>query len=181
VFRRCDALDALIKQGAAAHNTMPAILRTLVVPITVDCGLVLRVAAAEAAWRVGFRHDLALPFLTWALKDEYWGTALRATRVLSAMQGQAHQTVPDLVQLALRRRAHGPFAFEKFGNDTEQIEFPSSDTTNLLAAIATALGECGRGMAHRRDAQNLLVELRASEEADVRAAAEMALARLNAS
>jgi hypothetical protein len=78
VFLRCQACEALSTMGDAAYAAMPALLRMLVVPVSVDCVLVLRVAAAEAVWKVGGRHDLALPFLAWALKDDYWGVSRKA-------------------------------------------------------------------------------------------------------
>ena len=105
VFRRCAAVEALSRLGPAANSAMPVILRTLVVPVAVDCGLALRVAAAEAVWKVGGRHDLALPFLAWALKDEYWGVSRTAPQALGEMGYVAHDAVPDLVRLAERRYA----------------------------------------------------------------------------
>jgi hypothetical protein len=62
VSGRCQAVEALARLGPAAHAAMPALLRTLVVPVSVDCGLILRVAVAEALWKVDQRRDLALPF-----------------------------------------------------------------------------------------------------------------------
>jgi hypothetical protein len=47
--------------------------------------LALRVAAAEAVWKVGERRDLALPFLAWALNDEYWGVSRNVAQVLIGM------------------------------------------------------------------------------------------------
>lgn len=70
VFRRCEALEQLSASGSASLVVLPAIMRSLVVRVSVDCVLSLRVAAAEAVWNVGGRRDLALPFLAWALKDE---------------------------------------------------------------------------------------------------------------
>ena len=70
VFRRCQALEQLSACGTTTIRVLPAVLRSLFVPVSTDCVLVLRVAAAEAVWKVGGRDDLALPFLAWALKDE---------------------------------------------------------------------------------------------------------------
>src|SRR4051812_44263067 len=98
VFRRCQAADALVDLGPDALPALPALLRTLVVPVTVDCALALRVAAAAAVWKVGGRSDAALPFLAWALKDEYWGVARRAAEVLAEIGPAA--VVPDLVRVA---------------------------------------------------------------------------------
>ena len=86
VFRRCEAADALGSIGPPAISALPSLLHTLVVPVRVDCGLALRVAAAAAIWRVGRRFDVVLPFLVWALKDEYWGVAPRAVEVLAAQR-----------------------------------------------------------------------------------------------
>ncbi|MCY2967727.1 MAG: HEAT repeat domain-containing protein [Planctomycetota bacterium] len=149
---------------------MPVILRTLVVPVTVDCGLALRVAAAEAVWKVGGRHDLALPFLAWALKDEYWGVSRTAAQALGEMGYVAHDAVPDLVRLAERRYAHGRFHFEEF----EKVTATESKAGSLLAVVATALGRCGGG-AHWREAHEMLKRLVVSHEEDVRSAATRAL------
>lgn len=59
VFRRCEAIEQLSASGVATIDALPAIMRSLLVPVSVDCVLALRVAAAEAAWKVGRRHDLA--------------------------------------------------------------------------------------------------------------------------
>ena len=171
VFRRCEVLHALSRRGPEAHFSMPAIVRTLVVSVNVDCVLALRVAAAEAAWKVGERHDLALPFLAWALTDEYWGVSLQAVQVLSEMGCVAHDAVPDLVRLAERRHARGRFHFEEF----EQANAAASKADSLLAVVATALGRCGRGVEHWREARGVLTMLLASPEEDARSAAARAL------
>lgn len=158
----------------AAHDAMPALLRTLVVPVAVDCVLALRVAAAEAVWKVGERHDLALPFLAWALKDEYWGVSRKATQVLGEMGPVAHEVIPDLVRLADRRSVLGRFRFEEF----EQVVGAASEPGPLLAIVATTLGQCGHGAAHRQEAYGMLTRLSASEDADVRAAALCALTNM---
>jgi hypothetical protein len=171
VFRRCEAAEALAALGPAARAAMPALLRTLVLPVSVDCVLALRVAAAEAVWKVGRRHDLALPFLAWALKDEYWGVSRKAAQVLGEMGPVAHDAIPDLVRLADRRCAHGRFHFEEF----EQVAGTASEPGSLLAVVATALGRCGRGVAHWQEAHGMLTRLSASEEEDARTAALRAL------
>jgi HEAT repeat protein len=176
VFRRCEAAQALSRLGPAAHSAMPVILRTLVVPVTVDCVLALRVAAAEAVWKVGGRHDLALPFLTWALKDEYWGVSRQAAQVLGEMGSVAHDAVPDLVRLAERRYTQGRFHFEEF----EQVTAAESEAGSLLGVVATSLGRCGRGVAHWREAHRVLTMLMVSQEEDARSAAERALNVLGA-
>jgi hypothetical protein len=175
VYRRCHAAEALSKMGPAAPaEAMPALLRTLVVPVSVDCVLALRVAAAEAVWKVGGRHDLALPFLAWALKDDYWGLSLKAARVLGEMGAVAHEAIPDLVQLADRRCAHGPFYFEK----GEEVGTIGRQSKSLLAAVAIALGRCGRGVAHWHEAHEMLTRLSTTAERDVRTVASHALAVL---
>lgn len=171
VFRRCEAAEALARLGPAAHTAMQALVRTLVVPVGVDCVLALRVAAAEAVWKVGGRHDLALPFLAWALKDEYWGVSRKAAQVLGEMGPVAHDAIPDLVRLADRRCTHGRFHFEGF----EQLADSASEPGPLLAVVATALGRCGRGVAHWQEAHGMLTRLSASEEEDARTAALRAL------
>jgi len=171
VFRRCEAVEALSAMGPAAHAAMPALLRTLVVPVSVDCVLVLRVAAAEAVWKVGGRHDLALPFLAWALKDDYWGVSRKAAEMLGRMGALAHEAIPDLVRLADRRCSNGPFHFEKY----EQGGSTGAEPESLLAIVATALGRCGRGVAHWQEAHGMLTRLATSAEGSVRAAAAQAL------
>jgi HEAT repeat protein len=171
VLRRCEAAEALARLGPAAHAAMPNLLRTLVVPVSVDCVLALRVAAAEALWKVGGRHDLALPFLVWALKDEYWGVSRKAVQVLAEMGSVAHDAIPDLVRLADRRCDHGQFQFE----ERKQIAGTASESGSLLAAVATALGQCGRGVAHWQEAYGMLTRLAASKEEDARTAAVRAL------
>lgn len=171
VFRRCEAAKALAGLGPAAEAAMPALIRTLVVAVSVDCVLALRVATAEALWRVGGRHDLALPFLAWALKDEDWGVSRDAAQILGEMGSLAHDTVPDLAQLAARRCAQGPFHFEKFDPPASGEFVPGS----LLGVVATALGRCGRGTAHWQEAHTMLTRLMDSTEADTRTAATRAL------
>lgn len=171
VFRRCDAAEALARLGPSARAAMPALLGTLVVPVSVDCVLALRVAAAEAVWKVGGRHDLALPFLAWALKDEHWGVSRKAAQVLAEMGNVAHDAIPDLVRLADRRYAHGRFYFEEF----ERVAGSASDSGSLLAVVATALGRCGRGVAHWQEAHGMLTRLTASKEEGTRTAAVRAL------
>ena len=82
VFRRCEALEHLFASGSASLDALPAIIRSLVVQVSVDCVLALRVAAAEAVWKIGGRRDLALPFLAWALKDEDWSVSRKAAEAV---------------------------------------------------------------------------------------------------
>lgn len=174
VFHRCQAAEALSAIGAAASGAMPALLRTLVVPVAVDCVLALRVAAAEAVWKVGGRHDLALPFLAWALKDAYWGVSRKAAKVLGEMGTVAHDATPDLVRLAEWRLAHGQFFFEELDEVTPAKSSPES----LLVIVVNALGRCGRGLAHCQVAREALTRFAASGEEDVRMAAREALVTL---
>jgi hypothetical protein len=175
VFRRCQAADDLAALGPEATTALPALLRTLVVPVTVDCGLALRVAAAAAIWKVSHRFDVAIPFLAWALKDEYWGVAPRAVVALSEIGHAA--VVPDLVRLAERRLDHGPFHFEMFSATAGE-----QDSEPLLAAVADALGRCARGQWEGRsylgEARATLMKLAATEDGRVRAAASEALTGL---
>jgi hypothetical protein len=171
VFRRCQAAEALAALGPAACAALPALLRTLVVPVAVDCALALRVAAAVAVWKVSGCRDVALPFLAWALKDDYWGVSRRAAAVLAEMGPQAHEATPDLVALAERRLTRGPFYFEVF----EQAAPDPVGATSLLAVVAVALGRCGCGYAHGREARGMLARMARSGEGDVRAAARHAL------
>ena len=177
VFRRCAAVEALTRLGPAARAAMPALLRTLAAPVYVDCGIVLRVTVAEALWKVGRRDDLALPFLAWALKDDFWGASRTAVRVLGEMGAVAHDAVPDLVRLADQRRTRGPFDFEKF----EQRGDTPSGRQSLLALVTTTLGRCGRGVAYGQEARWMLTLLVESEDDEVHAAAERALADLGPS
>ena len=163
VFRRCEALEQLSSSDTVSSDAMPAIMRSLVVPVSVDCGLALRVAAAEAAWKVGGRRDLALPFLAWALKDEYWGVSRKAAEVLAEMGPDAHDAIPDLVGFAERRLEHGPFHFEKF--------FDNDNSRSLLAILATAIGSCGGGIAHVDVARRMLNRMADCEDTDACAAA----------
>ncbi len=171
VFIRCRAADALADLGPKAAPAIPALRRTLVVPVTVDCGLALRVSAAAALWRASGHWNLAVPFLTWALKDEYWGVAPRAVEILAEIRHAA--VVPDLIRLAERRIAHGPFPFEEFRN---------AQSRPLLAALADAIGHCGRsrweGPSYSSDALVMLSKLAAFDDERVRDAAVRALALL---
>jgi HEAT repeat protein len=172
VFQRCQAAESLAKLGHAAYAAMPALLRTLVVPVSVDCGLALRVAAAEGLWKVGMRHELALPFLVWALKDEYWGVSRKAAQVLGEMGSVAIEAIPHLVRLAERRYAHGRFSFEEF----EQVANNGSKLSSLLAVLATAIGRCGRGQQlWQEEAHKILRRLASSQDEEVCAAALQAL------
>ncbi len=172
---RCQAAEALAALGPAASSAVPALLQTLVVPITVDCALALRVAAAAAVWKVGHRCDVAIPFLAWALKDEYWGVAPRAVAVLSEIGHAA--VVLDLVRLAERCLEHGPFHFETFSEAAGE-----QDSEPLLAAVADAIGRCARGRGEGRsylgEARATLLKLAAFEDGRVRAAASEALSGL---
>jgi HEAT repeat protein len=148
----------------------------LVVPVEVDCALALRVSAAAAIWRVGHTCDVAIPFLAWALKDEYWGVVPRAVEILAEI-GHAG-VVPDLVRLAERRLAHGPFRFEDV-----LLDCGENERKPLLAAVANALGRCGRGQwespSHQAGARATLAVLAASGDQLVRDAALDALAGLD--
>ena len=170
VFRRCEALEQLSACGTTAVDALPSIMRSLLVPVSVDCVLALRVAAAEAVWKVGGRHDLALPFLAWALKDEFWGVSRKAAGVLAEMGPVAHDAIPDLVNLAERRLDHGPFHFEAFSNGI--------NGESLLEVIATALGRCGRGRAHADLARRILHRMIDYEDAQIRTAAQHAVEQL---
>jgi hypothetical protein len=85
------------------------------------------------------------------------------------MGRDAHDAIPALVQLAERRCAHGPFHFER----AEHIV--GASFVSLLAVVATALGQCGRGVAHWQEAHAMLTRLTAFQEEDVRTAAMRAL------
>jgi hypothetical protein len=176
VFRRCQAAEALSGMGPAAGLAMPALLRTLLVPVSVDCHLLLRVAAAEAVWKVGGRHDLALPFLAWALRDEYWGVSRTAAGVLAEMGPVAHEATPDLVRLAERRLARGRFDFETW----EELAATRVRSRPLLAVVAEALGRCGPGVEYGREAEGMLEKLAAVAEEEVGTAARRALDALRA-
>jgi hypothetical protein len=173
VFRRCQAADDLAALGPEAVAAVPALLRTLVVPVTVDCVDALRVAAAAAIWKISHRFDVSIPFLLWALKDDYWGVVPRAVEVLSEI---GHATVvPDLVWLAERRLSRGPFPFETFSAGTE-----GHDSEPFLATVARALGSCGQGLfdgcSYASEARATLAKLADSIDERVRAAALEALA-----
>lgn len=170
VFRRCQSLDQLSASSAKNIDALPAIMRSLLVRVSVDCVLALRVAAAEAVWKVGRRHDLALPFLAWALKDEYWGVSRKAAEVLGEMGAVAHDAVPDLANLAGRRLDRGPFHYETLGD--------GNDRDSLLAVIATALGNCGRGYAHVDEARRILSRIIDCQDGDAHAAAKNAVNQL---
>jgi hypothetical protein len=175
VFRRCRAADDLARLGPAAVSALPALLRTLIVPVRVDCVLALRVAAAAAAWKVGGGFEPSLPVLTWALKDEYWGVAPRAIEVLAEIGHAA--VVPDLVRLAERRLSHGPFFFE---DDSRCAGVPEPEP--LLGGVAKALGSCGRnqwdGLSYATEARAMLTRLADSADERVRVAALKALTNL---
>jgi hypothetical protein len=175
VWRRCRAADALAAIGPGAAPAVPALLCTLVVPVTVDCGLALRVAAAAALWRVGRHWSVAVPFLTWALKDEYWGVAPRAVEILAEIGHAA--VVPDLIRLAERRLTHGPFHFEEFAGTSGNAE-----SRPLLVAVADALGNCGRGRwegpSYSSEARAALSKLAVFDDERVRDAAVRGLALL---
>lgn len=171
VFQRCASLEQLSVLGANAYSAMPAIIRSLYAPVSVDCGLALRVAAAEAAWKVGDRRDIALPLLAWALKDEYWGVSRKAVDVLSEMGVVAHDAVPDLVALARRRMKHGPFHFE--------VADLSDQPASILVAVAHALGRCGNGVAHIDAARDALAYISGSANDADSSAAQIALRILN--
>jgi hypothetical protein len=175
VFRRCQAADGLAALGPRAESAVPAILRTLVVPVAVDGAVALRVAAAAALWKVSHRFDVAIPFLAWALKDEYWGVAPRAVAVLSEIGHAA--VVPDLVRLAERRLSHGPLPFERFTTEDE-----GRDSEPLLAAVARALGRCAQGRwdgpSYSSEARATLSRLAACGDESVRSTALEALSRL---
>lgn len=177
VMRRCQAADDLAKLGEAAHAAIPALLRTLVVDVEVDCGLVLRVSAAAAIWKVGGRMDVAMPTLAWALKDEYWGTAPKALEVLAEIGSAA--VVPDLVALAQRRLDGGPFHDESLTAAAGSHPRPP-----LLALVASALGSCGRGQVDGRSlapaSRAMLSRLADHADERIRAAALAALERLAA-
>lgn len=167
VFRRCRALEQLAASGPKSIETLPAILRSLVVGVSVDCVLALRVAAAEAVWKVGMRHDLALPFLAWALKDEYWGASRKAAQVLYEMGAIAHDALPDLVNLAERRLDYGPFHFETLGQNVP-----------LLPVVASALASCGHGMQHIAAANRVLMRIMDCDDIGTCAAAQQAIKQL---
>ena len=163
VTRCCATVESLAAMGAAADAAMPALLRILTIPVSLDCAIAVRVAAAEAVWKVGQRHDLALPILAWALKDEQWGMSEKAAKLLGEMGGIAHGTTPDLIGLADRRIAHGPFFFETF-TDRE-------DSLSLLAVVARALGHCGYGVTYGKQTREMLTRLARSQDQDARTAA----------
>ena len=140
-----------------------------------DCGLVLRVAAAAALWKIDRNSSLAMPFLAWALKDEYWGVAPRAVEILAEIGRTA--VVPDLIRLADRRLAHGPFYFEEFSSAAG-----GADSSSLLAAVSDAIGHCARGKwegpSYLSEARDILMKLAAFDDDLVRASASRAMAQL---
>lgn len=175
VLRRCQATDALAAVGPAAAPAVPALRRTLVVPVAVDCALILRVAAAAALWEVEGNWSVAMPFLAWALKDEHWGVAPRALGVIAQIGHAA--VVPDLIRLAERRLAHGPFQCEELSPASEDIQ-----NEPLLATIAHALGCCGRGRwegaTYTTEARDVLSTMARCEDQRVSDSARAALAML---
>ena len=166
-------LVAILNDEIARTPEDVARRQTLLVPVSVDCVLPLRVAAAEAVWRVGGRHDLALPFLTWALKDGYWGASRQAAEVLGEMGSVAHEAVPELVMLVLRRLDHGPFHYEEFDK--------LSDSESLLTVLAKTLGRCGLGSTHLREARKALSHIASSSDEAARSVAKHALGHLRES
>jgi HEAT repeat protein len=175
VFRRCQAADALAEIGPDALSAVPVLLRTLVVPVSVDCGLALRVAAAAAVWKVSGRSDVVLPILAWALKDDHWGVSPRAAEVLAEIGHAA--VVPDLIRIAARRLDHGPFFFESY----EQITV-GAKSRSFLVILAEALGSCGRGRcdegSYALEARAMLLRMVNHEDNEVRDAALQATAGL---
>src|SRR5262249_25442434 len=169
VFRRCEAADALGDIGPPAAAAIPALVRTLTVPVAVDCVLALRVAAARALWRIGGRSDLPLPRLIAALEDEQWGVVRTAVESLSEMGEAGRPAAVWLVALARKRLANGPFHFEKWAEDSG-----SGPPAPFLAVIAEALGKCASGLP---EAGDVLSTLSNSPDGRIRASAEAALAR----
>ncbi len=161
VFRRCEAADALGALGPVATPGVPALIRTLTVIVRVDCVQVLRVAVARALWRIERRADLALPHLTRALEDDYWGVARTAVETLSDMGEMAQPAASDLIALAKRRLASGPLYFEEWLEDGPEQPAP------LLAAIAAALRRCA---AEYPETQTLLAQIARDPDERVRAA-----------
>lgn len=172
VLRRCQAADALAAFGREAAPAVPALLRTLVVRVTVDCALILRVAVAVALWKIDGNLSLALPFLAWALKDEYFGVAPKAVETLDEIGHAA--VVPDLIRLAERRLLNGPFHFETF----ERVS-GHAKSRPFLAAIADALGSCAQGRSEGQPyaaaARAMLQRLAACDDEHIRDAAAKAL------
>ena len=175
VVRRCRAADALAALGTEASAAIPALLRTLVVPVTVDCALALRVSAAAAIWKVSHQTTEAIPVLAWALKDEYWGLSPRAVEVLAEI-GDC-RVVPDLVWLADRLTNRGPLRFE-IASRIGGLPEPEP----LLAAVAVALGRCGLGKSdgesYAPEARAALAKMADSTDGRVRRAAQIALTGL---
>jgi hypothetical protein len=71
--------------------------------------------------------------------------------------------VPDLIRLAERRLAHGPFHFEKVSRIAgERVTQP------FLVIIADALGRCGRGLSNGQsfaaEAKEMLAKLAETED-----------------
>jgi len=174
VFRRCQAADDLAAIGWEANASVPALLRQLVIPVTVDCGLALRVAVAAAIWKISHRYDVSFPFLVWALKDEYWGVAPKAIEILTEI-GSA-DAVPDLIWLAERRITNGPFYFE-------DERYKTRTSIPFLASVAIALGRCAQGKVDGRsyssEARVTLTKLAAYGDEQVRLSAIKALSSLN--
>lgn len=164
VAKRCQALEALSGLGAEAHSALPAILRSLWVKVDVDCGLCLRIAAAEAAWKVGGLVELALPILAWGLKDEYWEASRKAVKTLGEMGLSASDASPELMQLAHRLLASGRLGFDD----------PTLDRRPLLAEVAETLGKCGRGPCWS-EVYGTLLHIAECDDASVREAAASAL------
>lgn len=165
VFRRCQAADALGAAGPSAAGAA-ALARMLTVRVTVDCVQALRVSAARALWRVGRWADLALPHLTLALQDDYWGVSRTAVETLAEMGEAGQPAASDLIALARRRLASGPFFFEQF---VEAVG--PGQPAPLLAAIATAIGRCA---AAHPEARAALAEIARDPDERVRAATGLA-------
>ncbi len=126
-------------------------------------------------WKVSHQFDVALPILAWALKDEYWGLVLPTVEVLAEIRHAA--VIPDLVHLAERRLANGPFHFEQFTAAT----MPDG-ARPLLSAVAHGLGQCGQNsrgdQSSALNARAMLLRLAGHEDEAVRSEASKALAEL---
>lgn len=86
------------------------------------------------------------------------------------MGTEAHDTIPDLVNLAERRMNRGPFHYERVGEiNNEQ---------SLLTVAAAALGRCGQGTANVDNARRVLSCIINCEDRDASEAARHALNQL---
>ena len=173
LFRRCEALAKLASSTVEFDDAMGAVFRSLTVPVSVDSGFALRVAAADAAWKIGQCRDLSLPIVAWALRDQYWGYSRTAVKILLEMGHAATHATPELVNFTKRRLKNGPLFFEQYqSNDNED---------SLLTLAAKAL--VGVGF-HREYLDDVRSTLKALEECDDPVAAKVARiwpARLGAS